>query len=431
MDNLWKNALNYIKPEMTEVSYNTWVDDKIIPVSLNEDMLILEVQSEMQSNMLMSRYYDLIQDAVQKASGKELDIVIQHGHKPATLMSATTRNHMLNPKYTFDTFVIGKSNQFAHAAALAVAESPANAYNPLFLHGGVGLGKTHLMHAIGHYIFENNSSAKILYITSEKFTNELITAIQTNRNTEFRNRYRNADVLLVDDIQFIEGKESTQEEFFHTFNTLHNADKQIIISSDRPPAEMRTLEERLLSRFEWGLIADIQKPDFETRVAILRKKAQSDHIAISDDALQYIAEGIDSNIRVLEGSLATVKAYSKLTNRDINLELVREVLKDQVNRYTKRDITASNIISVLSDYYNVSVEDIIGKKRTQDIAMIRQTAMYISRELTEYSLPKIGSEFGGRDHATVIHACNKISAKIKEDPSFENLVNDLITRIKS
>ena len=431
VDILWKKALEYIRSEMTEMSYNMWVNNILNPVSLDKTTLVLETPSEFYSNMLQTRYADLIKEAVKKAAGQEYEIHFVHGQKAEQRPQADRFTPMLNPKYTFDTFVIGNSNRFAHAAALAVAESPAKAYNPLFLYGGVGLGKTHLMHAIGHYILGQNPNTKILYITSEKFTNELITAIQTNKNTEFRNRYRNADVLLIDDIQFIEGKESTQEEFFHTFNALHEAEKQIIISSDRPPSEIKTLEERLLSRFEWGLIADIQKPDFETRVAILRKKAQTDNIMVDDEILQYIANGVDTNIRVLEGSLVRVMAYSTLTKQPITLPLVEEALKDFLHKNAKKEITVATIQQTVGEYYNIPVADFSAKRRTKELAMVRQIAMYLTRELTELSLPKIGEEFGGRDHTTVMHACEKVSSMISSDANFKSIIDDLTNKIKN
>src|SRR5699024_8141486 len=310
----------------------------------------------------------------------------------------------LNPKYSFDTFVIGNSNRFAHAASLAVAEAPAQSYNPLFIYGGVGLGKTHLMHAIAHYILSQSPDTKVVYVSSEKFTNELINSIREYRNEEFRNKYRNVDVLLVDDIQFIAGKEGTQEEFFHTFNALHEANKQIIISSDRPPKEIPTLEDRLRSRFEWGLIADIQAPDLETRIAILKKKAKVENINVPDDVMLYIATKIKSNIRELEGALIRMVAYSSLTNEDITVELAEEALKDIISNDKPKEITVNSIKDVVSKDFSIKIEDFNSKKRTRAIAYPRQIAMYLTRELTDLSLPKIGDEFGGRDHTTVIHA---------------------------
>ncbi len=338
---------------------------------------------------------------------------------------------MLNPKYTFDSFVIGNSNRFAHAASLAVAESPAKAYNPLFIYGGVGLGKTHLMHAIGHYILNNNPKSQVVYVSSEKFTNELINSIKDDKNVEFRNKYRNIDILLVDDIQFIAGKERTQEEFFHTFNALYEANKQIIISSDRPPKEIPTLEDRLRSRFEWGLIADIQAPDFETRMAILKKKADVEKLNIPNEVMVYIATKIKSNIRELEGALIRIVAFSSLTNKEISVDLASEALKDIISSKQTRQVTIDIIQEVVANYYNLKIEDLKSARRTRNIAFPRQIAMYLSRKLTDMSLPKIGEEFGGRDHTTVIHAYEKISNNLKKDESLQNAINELNKRIKS
>jgi chromosomal replication initiator protein len=335
----------------------------------------------------------------------------------------------LNPKYTFNSFVIGNSNRFAHAASLAVAESPAKAYNPLFIYGGVGLGKTHLMHAIGHYILQNNPNAKVVYVSSEKFTNELINAIKDDKNEEFRNKYRNVDILLIDDIQFIAGKERTQEEFFHTFNELHDANKQIILSSDRPPKEIPTLEDRLRSRFEWGLIADIQVPDFETRMAILKKKADVENLNVANDVMGYIATKIKSNIRELEGALIRIIAYSSLTNRAVTVDLATEALKDIISKKQGKHVTIDSIQDIVSSYFNLRVEDLKSQRRTRNIAYPRQIAMYLSRKLTDMSLPKIGEEFGGRDHTTVIHAYEKISGNLKTDDSLQHTINDLTKKV--
>ncbi len=339
-------------------------------------------------------------------------------------------NSLLNPKYTFSTFVIGNSNRFAHAASLAVAEAPAKAYNPLFIYGGVGLGKTHLMHAIGHYILSQNKKAKVLYVTSEKFTNELINSIQTNKNVDFRNRYRNVDVLLIDDIQFIAGKESTQEEFFHTFNALHEANKQIIISSDRPPKEIPTLEDRLRSRFEWGLITDIQPPDLETRIAILKKKAELENLEVDDDVLEFIAKRIESNIRELEGALTRIMAYSSLTNSTLDVSIAEEALKDIISSRQPKKITPELIQKVVSNHYQLKMEDLKSRKRSRPIVYPRQIAMYLCREMTDLSLPKIGDLFGGRDHTTVIHACDKVATDIKEDLQMKRTINELIRQIR-
>ncbi|SUY54196.1 chromosome replication initiator DnaA [Clostridium tetani] len=336
---------------------------------------------------------------------------------------------MLNPKYTFDSFVIGNSNRFAHAASLAVAEAPAKAYNPLFIYGGVGLGKTHLMHAIGHYILQNNSNVKVVYVSSEKFTNELINSIKDDKNEEFRNKYRNVDVLLIDDIQFIAGKERTQEEFFHTFNALHEANKQIILSSDRPPKEIPTLEDRLRSRFEWGLIADIQAPDFETRMAILKKKADVEHLNIPNEVMVYIATKIKSNIRELEGALIRIVAFSSLTNKEISVDLASEALKDIISSKESNQVTIELIQDIVSSYFNLRVEDFKSSRRTRNVAFPRQIAMYLCRKLTDNSLPKIGEEFGGRDHTTVIHGYEKISTALKKDESLQKTVNELTSKI--
>ena len=390
--------------------------------------------------MLESRYSFLIQNAVRQITGKNCEIsfilpeeaaAAQELKKEQVPAPAVQKEEVsqLNPKYTFDTFVIGNSNRFAHAAALAVAEVPAQAYNPLFIYGGVGLGKTHLMHAIGHYIRSQNPEMKILYVTSEKFTNELITAIQTNKNEEFRRRYRSVDVLLIDDIQFIAGKESTTEEFFHTFNALHDANKQIIISSDKQPREIPTLEERLRSRFEWGLIADIQPPDLETRIAILRKKAHVDDIQVEDDVLLHIAHKVESNIRELEGALTRVVAYASLSGRPLTVEVAEEALRDILPNKVQRTINPQLIQRKVGEYFSIRPEDFLSKRRNQEIALPRQYAMYLCREMTDLSLPRIGEAFGGRDHTTVIHACDKITRAMQVDMQVRNIINELKRQI--
>ena len=334
----------------------------------------------------------------------------------------------LNPEYTFENFVVGSNNKFAHAASLAVAESPGEIYNPLFLYGGVGLGKTHLMHSVAHFILVRNPSTKILYTTSEEFTNELIEAIRNGNNTamtKFREKYRNIDVLLIDDIQFIIGKESTQEEFFHTFNALHSAKKQIIISSDKPPKDMEILEDRIRSRFEWGLLADISSPDYETRVAILRKKEEMDGYNLDDSIIEYIAKNIKSNIRELEGSLNKIIAYANLEKREVTMELAETVLKDIISPNDKKIITPEYIINTVAEHYDITPEDIIGTKRNSKVVYPRQIAMYLCRELTDLSLPKIGELFGGRDHTTVIHACEKISEEMRNDQTLQMTINKI------
>ncbi|HWR44030.1 chromosomal replication initiator protein DnaA [Sporomusa sp.] len=338
---------------------------------------------------------------------------------------------ILNPKYVFSTFVIGNSNRLAHAASLAVSEAPAQVYNPFFIYGGVGLGKTHLMHAIGHRIKENNPNMKVVYISSEKFTNELINSIISGNPESFRQRYRNIDVLLVDDIQFLSKKEHTQEEFFHTFNSLHEANKQIIISSDRPPREIQTLEDRLRSRFEWGLITDIQTPDLETRIAVLRKKAMMESLNVPNEVVVYIASRIENNIRELEGALIRVIAYASLNNQPIDIDLATEALKDIFPNGRPKQVTTDLIQDIVASHFKLKLEDMSAKKRTRNVAYPRQIAMYLCRELTETSLPKIGEIFGGRDHTTVIHAHDKISREKNMDAKLNNTLKDLIKRIES
>ena len=326
-----------------------------------------------------------------------------------------------NPRYTFNTFVVGACNRLSHAASLAVAESPARAYNPLFIYGGVGLGKTHLLHAIGQFTLINHGFTRVFYLSSERFTNEFINAIRDNRTLEFRNKYRYMDVLLIDDIQFLAGKEQTQEEFFHTFNALHDNNKQIIISSDRPPKEIPTLEDRLRSRFEWGLITDLQPPDLETRAAILKKKAISDGINMPDQVIQYIAGKVNTNIRELEGALIRIVAYASLFKSPVTIELTETALQDIITTRQK-NITVTAIISATADNFNLTPEDLLSKKRTQEIAFTRQVAMYLCRMMTDLSLPKIGEEFGGRDHTTVLHAFKKIDLLISSNNDIKNRV---------
>lgn len=433
IENLWERAIALLKTELTEISFNTWIKT-IEPISINSNTLNLKVTAEFHKGILESRYAPLIKNALKQVGFREYSInfIVPSNKNDSKLDQNYDSNEelicsSLNSKYTFDTFVIGNSNRFAHAAALAVAESPAKAYNPLFLYGGVGLGKTHLMHAIGHYILNQNSTLKVLYVSSEKFTNELINAIKDDRNEEFRNKYRNIDILLIDDIQFIGGKERTQEEFFHTFNALYEANKQIILSSDKPPKDILTLEERLRSRFEWGLIGDVQAPDFETRIAILQKKAQLEKLDVSNEVLSFIADKIASNIRELEGALNRVIAYSSLTNTEgnITVDLANEALKDVLSVGKSKIINSTTIQDAVARYFDLKPEVFKSKKRTRDIAFPRQIAMYLCRELTDMSLPKIGDDFGGRDHTTVIHACDKISEEINTNPETRRAINEL------
>jgi chromosomal replication initiator protein len=433
LTSLWQKTLDLLKNELTEISFNTWINT-IEPLSLGQNSIELGVPAEFNKGILESRYSALIKNTIKQLTFREYEINIvvpsQDGTRKNSSHSENTSNEettisILNPKYTFDTFVIGNSNRLAHAASVAVAEAPAKAYNPLFLYGGVGLGKTHLMHAIGHYILSQNPSSKVLYVSSEKFTNELINAIKDDRNEEFRSKYRKIDVLLIDDIQFIGGKERTQEEFFHTFNALYDANKQIIISSDRSPKEITTLEDRLRSRFEWGLIADIQTPDLETRIAILRKKAQLENLDVPEDIISFIADKIASNIRKLEGALNRVIAYSSLTKNEINIDLANEALKDILSANKAKVINSSLIIDVVARYYDLKLDEFKSKKRNREISFPRQIAMYLCRELTDMSLPKIGEDFGGRDHTTVIHACDKIKEDMQANPEVRRTVEEL------
>lgn len=442
LSEIWDKTENLIKTELTEVSFNTWIKT-IEPISMEGNQIILGVPNDFTKGILTTRYVTLISNAIKQITSKkyEIQFVIPTEENIQNIKKEHTKSQKLqqietnlsstnlNPKYTFDTFVIGNSNRFAHAASVAVAEAPAKAYNPLFIYGGVGLGKTHLMHAIGHFILENDPKARVAYVSSETFTNELINSIRDDRNVEFRNRYRNVDVLLVDDIQFIAGKERTQEEFFHTFNALHESNKQIIISSDRPPKEIPTLEDRLRSRFEWGLITDIQPPDFETRIAILRKKAQMENIDVPNEVTIFIAKKIQANIRELEGALIRIVAYSSLTNSEITVELASEALKEIFSSKPKQ-LNIPLIKEVIAKRYNIRLEDIDSKKRTRAIAFPRQIAMYITRELTDLSLPKIGEEFGGRDHTTVMHAHDKISNDIQSDANLKETIETIMKELK-
>ena len=444
LDDLWEKVLENVKKKISKPSFETWLKSTKAH-SLKDDTLDVVAPNEFARDWLEGHYSQLVSNILFDLTGERLEVKFiipqskQDDHFDVILPSkrveaadepADIPQSMLNPKYTFDTFVIGSGNRFAHAASLAVAEAPAKAYNPLFIYGGVGLGKTHLMHSIGHYVIEHNPKAKVVYLSSEKFTNEFINAIRDNKAVDFRNKYRNVDVLLIDDIQFLAGKESTQEEFFHTFNTLHEESKQIIISSDRPPKEIPTLEERLRSRFEWGLITDITPPDLETRIAILRKKAKAEGLDIPNEVMLYIANQIDSNIRELEGALIRVVAYSSLINKDINADLAAEALKDIIPSSKPKVVTILDIQRVVGEQFNVKLEDFKAKKRTKSVAFPRQIAMYLSRELTDFSLPKIGEEFGGRDHTTVIHAHEKISKMLDSDPQLQQQLKQIKQMLK-
>ncbi|HBY20595.1 MAG TPA: chromosomal replication initiator protein DnaA [Clostridiales bacterium] len=430
---IWNEALEILKNEVSVVSFNTWFKP-LIPMELKNNTIFIQTTESFIQGILSQRYSLLIQNAIRQITNMDLDVFITVKNqenvapKPVISNEISSRSN-LNPKYTFETFVIGGSNRMAYTASLAVAEVPSKAYNPLFLYGGVGLGKTHLMHSIGHYILSQNPNLKILYTSSESFTNDLINAIQIKNNEAFRNKYRNIDVLLIDDIQFIAGKEATQEEFFHTFNTLHEANKQIILSSDRPPKEIETLEERLISRFEWGLIADVQPPDLETRIAILKKKVEAEKYHIPDDVLVFVATSIKSNIRELEGAINRILAFSNLQNQPIDMNLAKESLKDFISARPK-NITIEYIQEIVSEYYNLKVEDLKSKKRNRAIAYPRQIAMFLSRSLTDMSLPKIGESFGGRDHTTVMHGYDKIYTNMNNSLELKKILELLENRIK-
>lgn len=438
LEQIWEEALKMIEEETSPVSFATWIQP-IVPCGIIGNKIILQVKESFLKEIIEKRHLPLIRTAIKMVTKNEYDIMITTeeeqnagnlhnlaAEKPAE--NELARN--LNPKYVFDSFVVGNSNRMAHAASLAVAESPAQAYNPLFLYGNSGLGKTHLMHSIGHFILDRNPQAKVLYVTSETFTNELINSIQNNKNEEFRNKYRNIDVLMIDDIQFISKKEGTQEEFFHTFNALYESNKQIIISSDRPPKEIKTLEDRLRSRFEWGLIADVQPPDYETRIAILKKKAERDNLTVPDDVMAYIAKNIASNIRELEGALTRIVAFATLTNQDISIALAENSLKDIFSENSATPLTPELIQQVVAEYYNIRVEDIQGSKKPKNIAFPRQVSMYLCRKLLDISLPKIGESFGGRDHTTVIYAISKIEKQLESDKGLQKTVHALEKEIK-
>ena len=421
---------------MTNISYETWIKNIEIQKITNDTITIL-VSATFHKDTLKNRYYDLIFNTFKFLTNKEYKIEflsMEDVSKDDSLENLENSddsnnnnskiNTSLNPKYTFETFVVGNNNRFAHAASLAVAESPATSYNPLFLYGGVGLGKTHLMHAIGNKILSNNPSLKILYVTSEKFTNQLINAIKDAKTEAFRNKYRYVDVLLIDDIQFIAGKERIQEEFFHTFNTLRENSKQIILSSDRPPKEIQLLEDRLKSRFEWGLIADISNPDYETRLAILRKKAETDNVVIDDDILSNIANRVSSNIRELEGVFNKLVAFSTLSKGPITIEMAEKAIND-ISSQNNNVISSDYIQEEVAKYFNINKKDLKSSKRSNNIAYPRQIAMYLCRELANMSFPKIGEDFGNRDHTTVMHGCNKIEKEIENNTNTKLIVESV------
>ena len=445
----WEKILLILKEEheISNISYQTWLEP-LSPYSFKGNTITIIVPEQTFLAYVKKKYGLLFKVTISEFLGQECEVdfkvkeqieVQETPAAPSLIPKAKApvspnviQSANLNPKYTFDTFVVGSNNNLAHAAALAVAESPGEIYNPLFIYGGVGLGKTHLMHAIAHFILKNNPKSKILYVSSETFTNELIDAIRNKNNvstTEFREKYRNNDVLLIDDIQFIIGKESTQEEFFHTFNALYEAKKQIIISSDRPPREIETLEDRLRSRFEWGLTVDIQPPDYETRMAILRKKEELEGYNIDNEIIKYIATNVKSNIRELEGALTKIVASSKLNNKEINLELAEEALKDLISPNAAREVTPQLIINVVSEHFGITPLDLIGQKRSKELVFPRQIVMYLCGDMTSESLQNIGKALGGRDHTTIIHGTKKIASELKTDENLKNTIDILKKKI--
>ena len=444
----WDQILQTVKVEheLSDISFKTWLQPLQLHEITDTTVTILVPNEQMAIDYISKKYTFPLKVAIAECTGKEYNIEFILPEQAAAQLEAKKKvaavNNVdnsvlaeragLNPKYTFDTFVVGNNNKFAHAASLAVAESPGKMYNPLFIHGGAGLGKTHLMHSIAHFVLNQNPEKKVLYVTSETFTNELIDAIRNGNNTamtKFREKYRSVDVLLIDDIQFIIGKEATQEEFFHTFNDLHGNKKQIIISSDKPPKDIVTLEARLRSRFEWGLIADISSPDFETRMSILHKKEENDGYNIDNEVIKYIAMHIKSNIRELEGALNKLVALSNLEKREITVELAEEALKDIVSPDEKKEVTPALIVNTVAEHFHVSVDDIRSNKRNNEIVVPRQIAMYLCNTMTSVGLKKIGSEIGGRDHSTVLHGSKKISDEMKTSDDMRKTIEILQKKI--
>ncbi|MCI8760832.1 MAG: chromosomal replication initiator protein DnaA [Clostridia bacterium] len=436
---LMEKIKNELRPELTQISFDTWINPLNIR-SIDGNHIVFTTVSEFQRDFVENKYKPLLLNTLKFITNRDWEYTVIDLEKEAKeaiegkveeTVSETSsnsegnlKNSNLNPKYTFETFVVGDNNKFAHAAALAVGNEPAKSYNPLFLYGGVGLGKTHLMHAIGNRILENDKNCNILYVTSEKFTNQLINAIKDNKNEIFRKKYRTIDVLLIDDIQFIAGKERIQEEFFHTFNSLYEERKQIIISSDKPPRDIPFLEDRLKSRFEWGLLADISCPDYETRFAILRKKAQDESVVIDDYILSNIANKIDSNIRELEGVFNKVVARASLTHSPITIELAEKII-NEFKYESEKVISCDFIKETVAKYFSINKDDLSSNKRSNDIAFPRQIAMYLCREIANMSYPQIGADFGGRDHSTVMHGCKKIEKEIKEKNNTKLIVDSV------
>ncbi len=457
---VWSQVLSKVKEELDNPNYDYFFDGTKA-LSSNDSTLVVGVPSQFARDWLEFRLLPELEELLYETSGRmwrlhlivgtdgtaetaaalppptgvpgqqslSFNAPVAEASKPNSRASELSST-VLNPRYTFDSFVVGESNRFAYGACMAVGEGPGQAYNPLFLYGGVGLGKTHLMHAIGHYALSRYKGLHVVYVSCERFTNDMVTAIQLRSMAEFRSKYRRADILLIDDIQFLAGKEMTQEEIFHTFNALHEAGKHIVICSDRLPKDIRTLEDRLRSRFEWGLMADIQAPDLETRIAILRKKAEIERYKVANDVLGYIAKHVSTNIRELEGALIRVMAFAEHHQRAINCEMAAEALKDIVSASAARLVTIPYIQEVVANYFSIKVSDMRSKKRSQEVSFPRQVAMYLARELTDASLPRIGEEFGGKDHTTVMHACGKINGEISANSSTASAVRELKTRLQ-
>ena len=434
IEDLFNKASALLQKKMAPISYATWVEHSLKPYAIIDNLVLFECVNHLLRDGIM-RHIAVITESIQEVGSKDLTVEIlckeDLPKRLADIESTKTTDvvEKLNPKYSFDNFVVGEGNRFAHAVCLAVAETPAQSYNPLFIYGGVGLGKTHLMHAVGHYCHELYPDKKITYITSEDFTNELISALQSNRTSNFRSNFRNTDILLVDDIQFIAGKTATETEFFHTFNTLREAGKQIIMTSDKPPKEIKKLEERLCSRFEGGLVADIQRPEFETRFAILRKKTEYENLKIADDVLKLIATHIDTNVRELEGSLIRLSAYGKLVNKPITMELAQVALKEFFMQPESKKLTSESIIQVVSNFYSVNYADIIGSRRNHDIVFPRQVAIYFVREKMGLSLTKTGEVFGNRHHTTVMSSIDKVEKAIRNSQKDADNIDDIRRRI--
>ncbi|MGI6164384.1 MAG: chromosomal replication initiator protein DnaA [Limnochordia bacterium] len=449
LQQIWTKIISSLQATEEDPGAKVWLMSAK-PLGFRGNSLIVQVPNRFVRDWIQARFLKRLEACLEEITGRpwQIGLVLPDAFNPPKKQPdqeirppevkktrersssvQIPKSSTFNPKYSFDTYVVGDSNRFAHAACLAVAEEPAKAYNPLFIYGNVGLGKTHLMHAIGQYALERHNGIKVVYVSSETFTNELITAIGSRSMPEFRNKYRHVDILLIDDIQFVAGKESVQEEFFHTFNALYEANKQIVISSDRPPKEIQDIEERLRSRFEWGLGTDIQPPDYETRVAILQKKQAAENLSIPHEVLLYIAEHIEGNIRELEGALIKIAAYSSLTGHSVDLDLAQEALKDIITPKRGKDLSIEEIQEVVAEYFGIKSSELRGRKRTRAIVFPRQIAIYLAREMTDSSLPRLGEAFGGRDHSTILHSYDKIAQEIEDDQALERTIQVLRTRL--